>query len=1110
MREPLKPYSSFDRFNYVCLIASELLGETSLLRMPALLAGFESVRKTLHPHAVQALLNVRLAGFAPGTLRELKLMADGYRAYHRRLEARRKRGDDVQDKPEQRFSVDDDLNIRKQWQHLTPADVTLALENLTTPLPVRRRALRDVHAADSAAEIDISSGYGGYVSPLGFEPPEPPLYDLSRSGQVPGLVKWEDLVGMANRFDALDVEAGRQGAGDRSWFSRLHDSTGQPTALLLEPSAQGLVPSHGINLTGLKHLIGLPGSGKTTLNYLLAGHLAATGYKACFLMPSIEVATLFIETLGRYQVEVGLLSGQAETSRNRHALNFASSLANQNRGFGVTRPSSRFFATNCALAGFATDEDIPFPHNSPPCGEILQKEAPQKRAKAHRCALCATCGFQFGERELVNTNLWAGHILSIDRSVSRLFSDFDLRHFEFIARTFDVLVIDECDSAQNLLDARGTPLMKLVGDLDSLWSTLIRDIHQPAAGGRNAFVGGETLPTLLEMTGRFGRASERLVGRIMHLPQTFRKANANLLLTSLTIIADMYPDENDSDEESKRHFEIRQTLERLWDTAIKRVAFRLEVVADDDEEGSDLARVFVEIAAVLEVDEATVIDCHTRILEAIELWERDGNDAAIRALASALRSFPKLVSPMGDEDFFASCGLLVSVSLVVLQHFGLAPHLRLMNAEGLVSDGVFESRASRDQLAVLPESLIGRMSGVRYTLSEEGNVDISHVSFQGSPRMLPDRMIQVARDAGGDLAVLLTSATSLLEPSPSFHVSAGPHYVLQRPNAGSGWERSRYKFLPKKDPNDAATPLRFSGAPMARRDSILRSIVDELLRGGQLSDVASAIEENDVAGGVKRKAAFVVNSYDQCELIFRHITASYPAWRGRVRYLTQPSIHGTRDENAVSAAEVEHLGGDNHWDLLIFPMSAIGRGVNIVFQSGPRMNKAMIGSIFFLTRPHPRGDSLELLQGIVGRATEQFDRRSFRSLGEAVEGLRAARRDTVSMAEYLLRMPLVAQSLGRFAEPFVANQMIIILQTIGRAMRGDCPAFVYFVDSAWASNSAKGSPDTARTSMLVMMQEILQKCLSHRDPSQRECYQQLYQTFATPLNSIDGLHRTFQ
>lgn len=1108
MREPLLPYKGHDRINFLCLIATEMMGESNLARMPKLLAGFESVSHTLDRDVAQAMKNVRIGGFAPGTLRELALMADGYRTHHRRLAERRARGDeDARNQTEQRFIIGEDLTVRKLWTHIVPDDVKIALQALNAPLPVRSRTPMPVHDSTLPAEISDDYSYSGYLSPLGFVPPEPPLYDIGRVGRAPGKVPWEDLIEIARRFDEVDIEEGRQSPGEATWFRRLHDLNEKPTAILLQASAAGLVSTDGIDLTGLKHLIGLPGSGKTTLLYLLAGYLAQNDYSVCFLFPSIEVATGFIETLSRYGVEVGLLSGQGETSRTKHVLNFATALAGQNRGFGVTRSVAPFFATNCALAGFASDEESDFPHNNPPCMRVLQREKPQKRARIHRCALSSICGYQYGERMLIRTRLWAGHVLSMDRNVSRLFSEVDVRHFELIARTFDLLVVDECDGAQNSLDVRGTPIMKLVGDSDSLWNTLIRDIHQPAAGGRNAFVAGEALPTLLEMTGRFGRATERMVGRITHFPTKFRADNANVLLTSLSIIADMFDDDKDND--SERRYNGRQALERIWDAAVKRVAYRHELLHDDDEDAVDLDRTLAEAAELLHASLEEARAFHDRLLLAIERWERDGNDAAVRELAGTLRTTPNLSSPLDDETFFAYSGLLASVSLVVLQHFGLAPHLRLMNSEGLVSDNVFESRPSKDQMAILPESLIGRLSGVRYTISDEGNVDVSHVSFAGTPRTLPGRMIRLGEEQeGGGMAVLLTSATSMLEQSPSFHITAGPHYVLQRPNAGHGWKDSRYIFLPKMNPQNGNQPLRFSGAKMSQREAVLKSIVDQLLQGGSLSDVTTAIRENDVIDGMPRKAAFVVNSYEQCELLYSHIHANHASWRGRVRYLTRATIHGTIDEHAVTAAEVEQLGMDRTWDLLIFPMNAIGRGVNIVFQYGPRINKAMIGSLFFLTRPHPRGDSLQLIQGLVGRASETFDQQTFESTEDALSVLQASRRQAVNMAEYLLRMPLVSQSLGQYAEPFVADQMIIILQTIGRAMRGDCPAFVYFVDASWAPNSARGQADSERTSMLVMMQSILRKCLNHPEPAKRECYRNLYQSFAEPLNGIANLITT--
>lgn len=1113
MRDLLRPYNTVNRLNYFCVIASELLGESSLVNLPALASGFESIEKTLAPHVVQALRNIRLANIAPGTLRELHLMADTYRRHFRQLEIRIAKGDETaKDELPQRYYINDDLSIRRTWTHLVPDDIVEALASLTSIQALRLREQPPLHNPLQAAEITYEHGYSGVVMPFGFEPPAPRRYDFDRVGVAPGMVLWEDLINVANRFDQIDEAKGRQVLGERSWYKRLHDASGNPTAVLMEPGKEGLVNAKGIDLSGLKHLIGLPGAGKTTLLYLLAGHLSHEGRSVCFLFSSIEVASGFIETLSNYDTPVGLLSGQGETARTKHVLNFATALSNQNHGFGVTRQIAPFFATNCALAGFASDEDQDFPHHNPPCMQIMQRPAPGKRPRRHRCALSSVCGLQHGERELSSATIWAGHILSTDRRMSALFADAEVQHFEYLARTFDVLVIDECDGAQNNLDARGTPILKLAGDSDSLWSTLIRDLHDPAARGHNAFVAGVTMPTLLEMTGRFGRATERLVGRLLHMPERFRNENANVLHTSLSIISDMFPYDDDWNESRKvAYLEARKAFELIFDAAVKLVAFRHTILRDahdeenDEDNPNDLERSIAEAAKLTGKTPEEIREFHGKLLQAIEIWERDGNEQSVLGIANILRTTPGLASFHDEETFYSYSALLVSVTLLVLQHFGLAPHLRLLNSMNLVSDNVFESCCSRDQLAILPESLVGRLSGVRYAISEEGNVDVSHVGFVGTPRMLARRMIELGKERGGGMAVLMTSATSMLEQSPSFHVEAGPDYVLRRPNAGSGWEKSKYAFLPKKDPQNTQVSLRFSGAKMSQRERVLKTMVDQLLRHGNASDVEQAIRENDVVKGVGRKAALIVNSYEQCEMLFDHIQANHSSWRGRVRYLVKPKLHGSVHEAAVTASEVERLGEDQSWDLLIFPMSAIGRGVNIVYRYGLRLDKAMLGSLFFLTRPHPRGDSLQLIQGLVARDSEYFDRREFGSTAEALAEFRKSRKETTQTIEYLLRMPLIAQSLGKYAEPFVADQMIMTLQTIGRAMRGDCPAFVYFVDAAWAPNSANGSSDTERTSMLVMMQRILGKCLSHPDPAVRECYQNLYQSFSVPMSTIENL-----
>lgn len=1220
MREHLQPYKGPNRFNFLCILATELLGVNHLRDMPSLLAGFDSVLSTLSPGVATAIRNLRLDQLAPITESDVRLLVQIYQAHHARQKmATRPRAQGVSDQgqpfgsaarhanqtlplwsdgPEDeeptgsataalvdgrgatttetadsdatqqdgivaRFVIDERLNVRKSWTHVIPDDVKCALQSLTAPLPVRMRPQRLMHDPTLPATVrHHRSPVEALVEPLGFMPPAPPMADVTVTGKAPGVVHWADLALWADRFDEIDVKVGRQRPGMRSWWRRLHTAEGEPIAELMRADAAGLVPTPSIELVGIKHLIGLPGAGKTTLLYLLAAWMYERGYRVCFLFPSIEVSNAFVETLARYGIDSALLFGQSDRSRSKHVANFASAVGQDNRGYGVTRANADFFATNCALAGYSSEEDIPFPHEQPPCGQVIQratdaagdlaKGCKVTRARMRQCALSSVCGRQFAERKLSTASVWAGHVLSTDREVSPLFSTVKMRQFEYLARSFDLVVVDECDGAQQNLDARGTPLLKLSGDADSVWNRLLMDLHAPAAQGRNAFVAGANIPNIMAMSGRYGIAAERLTAAIIHAPDKFRKDMANKLLTAVSLLAEMYPDaheeagwerEGEETEQARearreRHQQKLQVIETVWQQVAKRVAYRsgMPLLDDGDEdrhgegrndegetgcEGPDAGErrmahhwlggreLVAKMAATVGISPEELLAYSDALFETLDRWDRDATEQLIKPIVSHLRQAPGL-TPLKDEvEFFELARLLSHVSLLVFQHFGLAPHLRLLNAQGILGDDVFESRPSREFLALVPESLVGRLSGVRYTVADEGDVDISHVGVAGTPRLLVRRMLELGHEKGQGPAILMTSATSMLAPSPSFHVHEGPHYVLRRPNAGDGWSRSRYEFLPMKQPQDSRKSLFFSGARLSQREQILQNMVDQLLADGELSQVESAIAQNDVQDGVRRKAAFVVNSYDQCRLVYDHIRGHHPSWRSRVRVLVRGGVLGDASvsaEHAITASEVERLGDDDGWDLFVFPMSAIGRGVNVVFRRGPRAGRAMLGSVFFLTRPHPKTDSLSFLQGIVARESEAFDRQRFRSLPEALRAMRQGRSELSFKVRQLLRMQQSARSLGPYAEEFVADQMIMILQTIGRAMRGDCPAFIYFVDAAWAPMSAIGRKDTARTSMLLMMREILGKCIEHEQPAIKACYENLYRTFFTPLSQVQGVH----
>jgi hypothetical protein len=164
--------------------------------------------------------------------------------------------------------------------------------------------------------------------------------------------------------------------------------------------------------------------------------------------------------------------------------------------------------------------------------------------------------------------------------------------------------------------------------------------------------------------------------------------------------------------------------------------------------------------------------------------------------------------------------------------------------------------------------------------------------------------------------------------------------------------------------------------------------------------------------------------------------------------------------------------------------------------------------VAFFVRPHPTVDSLAFTGGLAGQLALEFDMKSIAAgadVATLIREWRGARDDALDKLRWLLRRPQQISRLGRMIQPFVADGMVDLLQTIGRAMRNGCKTRVFFVDASFAPNSAKGSKDSHRSSMIIAMRDVLSELLASRDPVEREIYRLLYEPFLHPLRSCENV-----
>lgn len=1101
---------------WLCVLMESFVGSQSLEHAPAVMSGMGSILSApALREARQAVFNLRQVSLAYATQRSVEHAIAVYNNHH------------YVKGTQGTYKIDADLTF-KRTDPLEDSLTTQAKEILRASIPYQPNTAK---VAEASQGMSVALGPEATSTRIPIPPIEVAIaprqyHPLNRQPQGIIQIPLEALRVLATEMDGREVKHPERRPG--RWANRLD------RFMLTVPTEEGLRPTNTLTLAGIKHLIGLPGSGKTTILILIAVWLGRAGYKAMFVFPSIEVSRQYMDVLQFHAVKVGMLVGQSDQTRRRHADNLAEAIAAAypNKGFAHTLGVADIFSLNCVLPAFSNADTSMWGFGYAPCNAVLQSGA-KGELKQCLCPLWTMCGRNKSVRELTESNIWVGHIRSMDTKISPHAVQAQIRYFELIARTFDVVVFDEADMVQSDLDSYGAATLSISGSEKSIHRTIQEQIHNRFAGEDNHRLADPDVGAFSWHLAEFGNHNNALVTMVQNLNESYvGEKYENQLLTVLKIVSDLLNDNNQYSNHSTSHQEKidkaisnrlkvdrSRALTDFWETAAYAAFYSR--TGNSMEEWKGLAF----DASTLEISEKDLEEKRNELIQHFRRYLAEDLAQPRNEISKKISElylsfcFPKH-SPTGKES--DAIKLLIAITFVILGYQRIIPGTRALAAEGLIRGPIIQSTASMSLRRMIPSSLLGSLSGVKYTFSKAQttrknakNVEISYVAFVGAPRMLMYRFHQLlsADNNHPGPATLLTSATSFLEASPAYNVNIKPDYLLKPHESSQKTEPSRYEFKWQPDSEWKSQPLRYSGAGEYRERNLIK-MVEELVKGGtreedtRQSEIYKSINYFDVRDGQKRKAALIVNSYEQARMIKTFLNRYHPETGRRTKAVVRFLKDGEKPDDYVTTGQCESLGDDDTCDIIVFPMLAIGRGVNIVFTQGPRTLDAAIGSIYFLTRPHPTRDDMQLLYSLAGRATQDFDSRTFgeEDVSAIAESWKQARKDLWKTANQLLREPIMASRLSpELFKAFTANQMVAILQTIGRAMRNGCPVAVYFVDAAWAMNSAEGKTDSGRDSMLVQMRIILEECINHPNPVDRSIYQELYGAFLEPLREISGV-----
>jgi pPIWI RE three-gene island domain Z len=1107
----IKPdfWQGTDRICWLCVLMEEFIGTNSLEHAPAVLSGMASILNApALKQARQAIFNLRQISLSFTTLQSVK---HGIAIYNDACYCSKTQGT---------YEIDAETLQFRRTDPLEDPSIAKARQILSNHLPYK---LQTAKIANPQQSMSVALGEGTTavripISPIFAPLAERQVHPFNRQPQRQIRIPLDELHLLALEMDAREAQVPERRQGN--WAGRI-----QRFALMVPKIGEGLREERVIELEGIKHLIGLPGAGKTTMLVLMAVWLGRHGYKAMFVFPSIEVSRQYMVDLAFHSVKVGMLVGQSKQTRRQHANNLAESIAaiSDNRGFAHTIAGAEQFSLNCVLPAFSTADTSEWGFGHAPCNKILQGGGKQGQLKEHLCPVWTMCGRNQAARELVDADIWVGHIRSMDTQVPAHAIHEQVRYFELIARSFDLVVFDEADMVQSNLDSYGAATLSISGSEESIHREIQEQIHNRFARGENHRLADRDVELYSRDLSEFGDRNTSLIAVVQNLRTSKIGARyESQLLTVLRIVGELLdglekssPRDRLDEREIQLGFTKHRALTNLWETSAYKAFYERTGIERPQWSKVGLSSQILEIdRSTLEDKWVLLIHHFRRYLAENSIKQRDKIIGEIAELFLGL-CFGDRQPPTEANEVI---NLLIAVTFTILGYQRIVPGTKTMVAEGLIRDPIVNSTASPELRKVIPENILGSFSGVRYqfrqantTRTNARNVELSYITFVGAPRILMHRLHHLLEADGGHSgpAVLVTSATSFLEVSPAYHVNVEPDYLLKPRKLEHDATKSTYcfKWIPDRERGDE--PLRYSGGGELRERNLERMVAALVKGGTKKSEVYKSIQNFDKREGICRKAALIVNSYEQARSVKKFLTTHHPEVGRRTKAIVRSLRDGEHPADFVTTAQCEALGDDDTCDIIIFPMLAIGRGVNIVFTTGARKLDAAIGSIYFLTRPHPSTDDMQLLYSLAGRATQAFDSQIFQAnddLSAIAQAWQSARKDLWRYANRLLREPLMASRLGaELFQPFTANQMVAILQTIGRGMRNGCPVAVYFVDAAWAIQSTKDKPDSGRDSMLVQMRIILEECMQHSDPVIRAIYHELYSAFLEPLQRIQGV-----
>lgn len=945
------------------------------------------------------------------------------------------------------FAVATDGHPQQITPAVSPQRIDAYVAVMTTPPPYennRKSAGYDTTysfwSGDHHGEVKFPKHLLNVVPNVCTIPPSRPGKRQSRLNFT-----WDELLETASCIERMDSRG-------RDWHKHME------RARLVVQGVDDAV----LCIEDIYHLVGMIGTGKSTLMQVLAVHLAHRNMRTLLIVGD-TVQAMSLASFLKDDLKLPAAPILGTGNRPAHYRNIMN--ASDHPHEMPTDSRLRWLGDGCLLPhlgdGYQADF-IPQPGLEPCRG--LQKESTPER---FLCPLMPVCPVHRTRNGVMDALIWVATLPSLlhtpapERTVQGR-----MRMLDLAFHSCDLIVHDECDKGQTTFDEAFSPSIVLTEGGSS--SGIMEDHLRRVAPARQAPrpIPSDWRDAIWDM--------QKYVERLISLGREHYDVSLWLQGSRL---------EESHSSNQKRYFRKPDwftpywLFERMWNELAQ---------LDSSKDNAD--RIYSNVKHAWNKETQQFLSSSSPLASInppseIGLSLKDVAEqalyttipytaASLKTARRWLRKYTSLLHFSANLDLHALSRQLTATVLVVLLDNRLHNFMGMkdaMDASGqpasVMAEGM-DMRLPVEYLNIVPKFPMGPING--FVWDQEGQEDpisISYFRCTSVGRWLQTHLHNFLTDLEGEPGphVLLMSGTSWAPSSPSHHVEAEPNGLLMPPALDLPDTVHSGAIL------DMDHAISVSGSPNKRQSlHQLCSYMAPLLQ----RELDLINEQTDRVG--RLKAMCVTASYDQAQDVGEEL-----AQQGfRVATLipdgnTDRQIPTWSRRKLLARGDVHRFASMDE-DVLVVPLLAIERGHNIVHPDG----KAAIASIWFMVRPLPPPDDIHISVRFINAwfmmNRPQWDATTCSET--LTHQYQKYREQAWSEWQDIQRRPGTWQGLKyHHKQQIASDQLIVMLQAIGRGMRGGCSVRVHIVDAAFT----RGKSDS-RNSLYDIMVDTLQGWVADR------------------------------